>query len=107
MKSRNTTMLSACLDREIDHREAVAIARKMHGADLMAIAVRGAILGIANRTDLTPYPALELAGEAFVDGLADAGFTVRSWRSIEWLSGAEAELRRAGDHHLHWHPMAA
>ncbi|AXB43715.1 hypothetical protein [Amycolatopsis albispora] len=106
MTPRNTTMVSARLDREISHRQAEELARRMHGAELIAIAVRGDLLGVANRTRFTPYPALEIAGEAFADGLAEAGYQIRSWRSVEWLCGAETPFH----HHtpdLVWRPLAA
>lgn len=104
MTPKNTTVVSARLDREISHREAAELAQRMHGAELIAIAVRGDLLGVANRTRFTPYPALEIAGETFADGLAEAGYKIRSWRSIEWLSGTDATLRHAD---LEWLPLAA
>ncbi|MGA6162775.1 hypothetical protein [Amycolatopsis magusensis] len=92
------------LDRPLGEPEAVALAERMYGVDLIAVAVREHRFGVASRTDANPYPALELAGQAFVEVLAEAGFTVRSWESVEWLSAAEARLREDTDDFAEWLP---
>ncbi|GAB2748402.1 hypothetical protein GCM10027199_20110 [Amycolatopsis magusensis] len=92
------------LDRPLGEPEAVALAERMYGVDLIAVAVREHRFGVASRTDANPYPALELAGQAFVEVLAEAGFTVKSWESVEWLSAAEARLREDTDDFAEWLP---
>ncbi|WP_153030955.1 hypothetical protein [Amycolatopsis sp. YIM 10] len=104
MASRNVTRLFGMLDRPLGEPEAVALAERMYGADLIAVAVRERRFGVASRTDDNPYPALELAGQAFVEVLAEAGFTVKSWESVEWLSGAEAQLREDTEDFAEWLP---
>ncbi|QFU94324.1 hypothetical protein [Amycolatopsis sp. YIM 10] len=83
----NVTVVAGTLDRPIDAETARAVAERVHGEHLLDVLVDGAHFGVAGRSLLSVYPALEQAGEVFVDALAEAGYTLRHWDRVEWLAG--------------------
>ncbi|WP_162788668.1 hypothetical protein [Amycolatopsis albispora] len=80
--------MAGTLDRPIDAGTARAVAERVHGEHLLDLLVDGARFGVAGRSGLSVYPALEQAGADFVDALAEAGYTLRHWDRVEWVAGA-------------------
>ncbi|MGA6163300.1 hypothetical protein [Amycolatopsis magusensis] len=90
----NVTVVVGTLDHPIDPATAWAVAERMHGSNLLDVLADDTRVGVAAKSELELYPALEQAGEAFVDGLADAGFKLRNWERVEWLSAEVVQPER-------------
>jgi predicted DNA-binding transcriptional regulator AlpA len=87
--------LSATLDRPVPHHEAFPLGQRIARNNLLSAGFhenRFSVAGLIEDED-DWFAALETARAVFVEVLAEAGYTVQTWESVELRSPAETERR--------------